>query len=203
MNRAEAAELVHSLFADWYPMLVRYALRVTGRLDTADDVVQETFLQPAVTDLSVDGRLDDSFRQSAPVQALSPAETGVPASLGGEVRVRARGRYLCLSARLPEPGGKVLAHSAGRNPIWELDLRTSPPVEDRIVYRLHYRSVAGAERDLTIAINPWGAYRVEEDGKVVASATILRAAQVNPQGWAVEAAVPSTLFDIDWSTRCR
>lgn len=34
-----------------------------------------------------------------------------------------------------------------------------PEVEDRMVFALLYRSSAGAERKVTIAINQWGAYR--------------------------------------------
>ena len=44
MDRAEASELVQCLFAGWYPTLVRYALRATGRMESAEDIVQETFL---------------------------------------------------------------------------------------------------------------------------------------------------------------
>ena len=44
MTRAEASELVHSLFGCWYPTLVRYAYRATGSLAIAEDVVQETFM---------------------------------------------------------------------------------------------------------------------------------------------------------------
>jgi RNA polymerase sigma-70 factor, ECF subfamily len=44
MNRAEASELVHSLFSSWYPTLVRYAIRATGSREAAEDVVQETFM---------------------------------------------------------------------------------------------------------------------------------------------------------------
>jgi RNA polymerase sigma-70 factor, ECF subfamily len=44
MSRAEASELVHGLFGCWYPTLVRYALRATGSLEAAEDIVQETFM---------------------------------------------------------------------------------------------------------------------------------------------------------------
>ena len=44
MSRTEASDLVHSLFACWYPALVRYALRATGTLEVAEDVAQETFM---------------------------------------------------------------------------------------------------------------------------------------------------------------
>jgi RNA polymerase sigma-70 factor (ECF subfamily) len=44
MNEAEARSLVSSLYESWYPAAVRYALRLTGRLDVAEDTVQECFL---------------------------------------------------------------------------------------------------------------------------------------------------------------
>lgn len=46
--------------------------------------------------------------------------------MGGEVRFAVRGGYLCLAARLPGPGGKVLVCSIGRNPVWEKDAMESP-----------------------------------------------------------------------------
>jgi RNA polymerase sigma-70 factor (ECF subfamily) len=44
LSRAEASELVHSLFGCWYPTLVRYAFRATGSLEASEDLVQETFM---------------------------------------------------------------------------------------------------------------------------------------------------------------
>lgn len=44
MNRTEADELLNSLFAGWYGPLVRYAMRASGSLAVAEDVVQESFL---------------------------------------------------------------------------------------------------------------------------------------------------------------
>jgi len=44
MSRAEASELVHSLFGCWYPSLVRLAFRATGNLEVSEDLVQETFM---------------------------------------------------------------------------------------------------------------------------------------------------------------
>lgn len=154
---------------------------------------------PAATSLTLDGRLDDPFWQSVPVQNLSPSEEGVPDS-GGTVRVKQYGRYLCFAMHLPEPGGKVLARSIGRNPIWQKDATNAPAVEDRVVYALRYRSAGGALRDLTVSINPWQAYRVEESDEVVPSAEILRATDVNSEGWTVEAAVPTELIDADWAS---
>lgn len=145
--------------------------------------------------LTIDGKLDDGFWQAVSADSLAPEEPGVPAALGGEVRAGVRGGYLCLAARLPEPGGKVLARSIGRNPVWERDALESPEVEDRVQFELGYKSSGGPLRRVTIAINPWGAYRVESDGKAVPDAVILSAARVTKDGWTMEAAVPATLLD--------
>src|SRR5262250_2828061 len=99
-------------------------------------------------------------------EKLVPAERGVPAELGGEARLEQRGGYLLLTARLPEPGGKVLARSIGCNPVWEKDAIESPEVEDRIRWRIRYKTAGGAARDLAIEINPWGAYRTEDGGRI-------------------------------------
>lgn len=44
MNRAEADELLNSLFEEWYSSLVRYAMRAGGSLAVAEDAVQEAFM---------------------------------------------------------------------------------------------------------------------------------------------------------------
>jgi hypothetical protein len=88
--------------------------------------------------LTLNGRLDDPFWRSIPLQTLIPAETGVPEELGGDIRIGMRGGYLCFAARLPEPGGKVLARSIGRNAVWERDAVELPEVEDRVRYWLQY-----------------------------------------------------------------
>lgn len=44
MNEAEACAVVSSLYESWYPAAVRYTLRLTGRLDVAEDTVQESFM---------------------------------------------------------------------------------------------------------------------------------------------------------------
>ena len=127
--------------------------------------------------LTIDGVPEDPFWRDVSWRKLAPAETGVPADLGGEVRVAMRGSYLCFAARLPEPGGRVLARSIGRNPIWEKDAVESSEVEDRIRLRVHYGG-----RDSSVEVNPWGAYRVE------GRADILPAARIHRDGWTVEIA---------------
>lgn len=44
MNQAEASKLVRSLFESWHSSVVRYAYRVSGSLQLAEDVVQEAFM---------------------------------------------------------------------------------------------------------------------------------------------------------------
>ncbi len=44
-RRDLAKELVGGLFAQWYGPLLRYALRATGSLETAEDVVQASFTE--------------------------------------------------------------------------------------------------------------------------------------------------------------
>ncbi|MBZ5727902.1 MAG: RNA polymerase sigma factor [Acidobacteriia bacterium] len=45
MNEQAATEQVTSLYDDLYPALVRYAVRASGRLDIAEDAVQEVFMR--------------------------------------------------------------------------------------------------------------------------------------------------------------
>ncbi len=135
--------------------------------------------------LRIDGRLDDAFWRAIPAQALAPRESGTPPDLGGAVQAGLRGAYFCIAARLPEPGGKVLARSIGRNPVWEIDATGSPPLEDRIEYRFNH---------LTVAVNPWGGYRVEDRGQVAPAERVLAAAVVTRDGWTVEAALPLDLL---------
>ncbi len=44
MNRDEASELLNSLFETWHSTLVRYVYQLTGNVDLAQDVVQESFM---------------------------------------------------------------------------------------------------------------------------------------------------------------
>ena len=45
MSRDEATAVVNALFDSWYDAMVRYACRLTGSADAAEEVVQEAFLQ--------------------------------------------------------------------------------------------------------------------------------------------------------------
>jgi RNA polymerase sigma-70 factor (ECF subfamily) len=44
MNRAQATQLIDGLFDTWYPTLMRYACRLSGSVELAEDMAQETFL---------------------------------------------------------------------------------------------------------------------------------------------------------------
>src|SRR5215469_1258168 len=162
-------------------------------------VIAETSTSHLVTQstapVSIDGNLDESFWRTVPVQALVSDETGVPAELGGDSRVALHGTKLVLAANCPEPGGKVLARSVGRNPIWGKDSHGSPPVEDRIEYRLKYRAPGGVERNLTLAVNPWSAYRIQQDGEPVA-VDLQVAALVTNKGWSSEAVFPLEILNL-------
>ena len=144
----------------------------------------------------IDGSLNDTFWSGVQRPKLQPDEAGVPAELGGTVALALRGNWLCFAAQLPEPGGKVLARAFGPNAVWQKDAVEAPPVEDRLEYRLHYRTAGGAEHVLTIAINPWGGYRLEQDGAEASDPKIEVAAVVNPSGWTVEAAFPLGSLDL-------
>ena len=45
MSRDEATTVVNALFTSWYDSMVRYAARLTGTTEEAEEVVQEAFLQ--------------------------------------------------------------------------------------------------------------------------------------------------------------
>jgi dienelactone hydrolase len=153
-------------------------------------------LPQSAASLTIDGNLDDAFWRDALARPLAPMESGVPADLGGEAMLALRGDFLCLAARLPEPGGRILARWSGRNPVWERDMLESPPLEDRVRYLLEYSSARGGQRHVTIEINPWGGYRFEAEGEEISTQEVLRAAQVSPAGWTVEAAV--SLAALGW-----
>ncbi|MBM3737740.1 MAG: hypothetical protein FJW39_18325 [Acidobacteria bacterium] len=134
---------------------------------------------------TIDGSVEDPFWQGVPAQRLAPAEAGVPADLGGQVRVAFCGRSLCFSATLPEPGGRIVARALGRNPVWETDALESPPVEDRIEF-----TIEGSVQPLKLSVNPFGAYRIERNGRVEPGLRVRAAARVTGAGWTMEAALP-------------
>ena len=108
-----------------------------------------TFNIPAVSGaLTIDGKLDDEFWHSALILSLKNPDIGLPVD-GGEVRIAARGNYLCLSAMIPD-SDRLVARSTGINPTWER--------EDLIAWRLKYQSpISRKTVFVTLAVNPFGA----------------------------------------------
>ena len=150
----------------------------------------------AASPLVIDGNLGDPFWAGVGKQKLQPDEAGVPAEMGGTFELALRSNWLCFAAQMPEPGGKVLARAFGPNAVWQKDAYGAPPVEDRLEYHLHYHSAGGAEHVLTLAINPWGGYRIEQDGAEAIDFKIEAAAVVSSSGWTVEAALPLDSLDL-------
>jgi cephalosporin-C deacetylase-like acetyl esterase len=107
-------------------------------------------LSAQIPQLIIDGKLSDRIWQEAEPVHLTPSMPGVPADRGGEIRAVVAGRYLYVSARLPESGSFV-ARLTGRNPSWE--------EEDSL------RILAGANigyTDRIVQVNPLGAYSIEK-----------------------------------------
>ncbi len=124
----------------------------------------------------IDGNLDDALWQSARPEKMAPAEAGVPAEHGGEIRMAAAGRYLYVAARLPEPTGRVTARSIGRNPHWE--------EEDSL------EVLAGAYPDWAVRIGPLGAWSIEHKGTVITTDRFFAAARIGEREWTAEIAIP-------------
>ena len=60
MTRQEASQLLNGLFDTWYPSLLRYAYRLTGSREEAEDVVQDAFL--ALYRAVIQGTRIDNFK---------------------------------------------------------------------------------------------------------------------------------------------
>ena len=155
----------------------------------------------------IDGKLTDTFWQQVHSEKLAPTEAGVPSEMGGEVRATIAGRYLYLSARMPEPTGRLTSRSIGRNPIWEgggearsiTEARQysngAPEGEDyvRFVIRLYN------ENDWMLQVGPLGAYSVKwrwtgehewYTSRPDKCDRFLVAARIDEREWSVEAAIP-------------
>src|SRR5215831_15094260 len=118
--------------------------------------------------LIVDGKLDDALWQASRVLPLSsPDHSLMP---GGEVRIATRGTYPCMSARLPEPD-RVVAHSTGRNPNWW--------AEDFVIWNLRVHSSAGRNLNLSLTVNPFGAYELKGSDAI----QVFVAATTGPHVW--------------------
>ena len=138
---------------------------------------------PAVDgDLTIDGRPGEDIWAHAVVLPFQPGEFGSPFPAGGDMRALVRRGYLCLSARLPETG-RIVAKSTGHDPTWWR--------EDEVVWTIRYHAADGANKTLTLTVNPLGAYSVDPGGTSGDPQQAVRAAAaLGPEGWNVEAAIP-------------
>ncbi|MFN7995022.1 MAG: acetylxylan esterase [Bryobacteraceae bacterium] len=141
--------------------------------------------QTKSTPVVIDGDPTDAFWTHASPGAMSPVQAGLPEN-GGEVRTTVSGRYLYLSARLPEPTGRFTARSIGKNPYWE--------EEDAIKF-----IIRATDNDWMLQVGPLGAWSVkwhwtgETDWYEAAPdkfAGFLVAAATGGREWHMEAAVP-------------
>lgn len=155
----------------------------------------------------IDGRTDESFWQNVRPARLVPEAAGIPAKMGGEVRAAVAGKYLYLSAVLPEPGGNVTARSIGVNPVWEgggeaRHMKAArrvtygePEGEDFVRFMLRVYN----ENDWMVQVGPLGAYSIRwrwtgehewytSDPEKCSGFMI--ASKIGKGGWSVEAAIP-------------
>jgi len=157
--------------------------------------------------LVIDGQTDESFWQNVHPAKLVPEGAGVPPEMGGEVRAAVAGRYLYLSAVLPEPGGNVTARSIGVNPVWEgggeaRHMKAArritygePEGEDFVRFILRVYN----ENDWMVQAGPLGAYSIRwrwtgehewytSDPEKCPGFMI--ASKIGKDGWSVEVAIP-------------
>lgn len=155
----------------------------------------------------IDGRPDESFWRHAMPEKLVPEESGIPPGMGGEVRAAIAGKYLYLSADLPEPGGNVTARSIGVNPVWEGGGEArhmkqprritygAPDGEDFVRFILRIYN----ENDWMVQVGPLGAYSIRwrwtgehewytSDPEKCSG--FLIASKIGNDGWSVEATIP-------------
>jgi dienelactone hydrolase len=156
---------------------------------------------PAVSgSFIIDGRTDDEIWALASRLDLVNNKNSLY-DQGGSTWIAVRGRYLCLSAKLPD-SGRLVAHSSGINPVWWR--------EDLIIWKLRYRSSAtGRNMVLIFSVNPFGAfsaglvkdiYNISRNDIFAAtppdwSGEILAAAGIGKEGWMAEAALPLEHLD--------
>ena len=135
----------------------------------------------------IDGELHERFWDHVTPGKLAPIQPGVPVDDGGEIRASLSGRYLYLSASLPETSGRFTARSIGKNPYWE--------EEDAVVFVIRVEN----ENDWMIQVGPLGGYSVkwhwtgEPDwytGGPEKRSGFLVSAAMGEKDWRVEAAIP-------------
>jgi Acetyl xylan esterase (AXE1) len=155
----------------------------------------------------IDGRVNDSFWHRVTPVKLVPEAPGIPADMGGDVRSAVAGKYLYLSAFLPEPGGRVTARSIGVNPIWEgggesRNMRLArritygePEGEDYVRFILRVND----ENDWMVQVGPLGPYSIRwrwtgehewYTSDPEKCARFLVTSTIGKGGWGVEAAIP-------------
>jgi hypothetical protein len=163
--------------------------------------------QPSAAQVVIDGDLNEHLWQQVPVVKLVPSADGVPASIGGEIQAVTSGGYLYLSARLPEPSGRVVARSIGISPVWEgggeahrmTDARRvtygAPEGEDYIRFVIRVYN----ENDWMLQVGPLGAYTIywrwtaERDwftSDPQKCDRFLVASRIRKQQWQTEVAIP-------------
>lgn len=162
---------------------------------------------PQSSPVKVDGKLGDDLWQHATRAKLEPTEAGAPAEMSGEVHSVIAGRYLYLSARLPEPGGRITARSMGRNPVWE---GGGEAQEVSSPHQYTYGTADGEdfvrfiirvynENDWMVQVGPLGGYSVKwrwtgerewYTSRPDKCDRFLVAAGLGEQEWRVEAAIP-------------
>lgn len=126
--------------------------------------------------LVIDGAPDEDAWKAAVVTSLRPAGFGAPFPEGGEARIVVHGKYLYVSARVPEPG-RVVARSTGRNPgFWN---------EDTIAWKF-YTYLPGTWRTtIILRVNPFGGFRLDYTSPVGEHPPMGRAVHVveRPEDW--------------------
>lgn len=162
---------------------------------------------PLRAQVLIDGDLHDSLWQRVPPATLLSGQPGEPTPSGGEIRTVVQGDYLYLSARLPEPGGRVVARSIGFDPVWEGGGEASSISDPE---RVTYGTQDGEDyvrfiihvyngNDWMLQVGPLGAYSVQwsragkHDGYTSDPKMCNRflvAARINSDSWNVEAALP-------------
>ena len=150
----------------------------------------------------IDGQPTEAFWQNLAPEKLGPVETGVPAEAGGEVRAAMADRYLYLSARLPEPSGRVTARAIGKNPVWEgggesplSQYDAAPEGEDYVRFVLR----VARENEWMLQVGPLGGYSVKwrwtgerewYTSRPDKCNRFLVATKISEKEWSMEAALP-------------
>jgi dienelactone hydrolase len=145
--------------------------------------------------LTIDGKMDDIAWKSALSLSLDKSDDNF-AGPGGETWLVVNGNYLCLGARIPEPG-MLIARSTGINPKWWR--------EDMIIWMLRYQPPSSQGKIAALfVVNPLGAYTLGSikdiynisrndiftSASIEWSDEILVASGIDHNEWRIEAALP-------------